>query len=526
MPSLQRQAAEVLYDDELGERFVDLRIDLREWGDSRTSILEVGGRWDRQERRWDSDGERRIVWRVHPGQYEAAYFFRDWFNAKVEGRRVPGWEEVYVMLGAGGRGAGKSDFGVRAGVMVAAGMADQIAWFVSPVEDETQELQRSIETITPASFYVWLKSDLCYYFWNGSRISMMSGYSPGTLKRGRVDYWLLNEAQRFPLESYKMIRPRLADTSGLGYIAANPPRDPKGRWVMDFFDRSKAKKLPGIRLFEFDPKLNPTIDHRGLEVLRPEFGEEDYRREILGEMLPIGDLVFYAWSDLLEEGNVRRLPDVGDCTRAITRKHLGREFDYVFGVDLQLTPHMASTPGKFFADPDDKERPLFWYTHNLAVVGTEDDLVDAWEAAGFDPDRCALIIDASGWWQDAERTKGKASVDVFKRRGWRWCFRPDKKLKKNPPVSERIMAMNARLCAAGKRRTFSVPENLELNQALKMWENRNGQPNKRSDFAHYGDASSYVQIRFFPRRFKKVGFEYHGGARVKSDYERELDDAV
>lgn len=536
MQGLQAQAAELLYDGELGEREIDLSIRLCEWGAGGAEIMQVGGRWDRADRRWVGDTRRGVTWRVHPGQYDAAYFFRDWYRAKCRGERVAGWEQVYVILGAGGRGAGKSDLGVRAGVMVAVGMREQVVWYVSPVEEETEELQRAIESNTPGLFYAWRKAELAYTFWNGSRITMMSGYAPGSLKRGRVDYWLLNEAQRFPLEAYKMIRPRLADTAGLGFIAANPPREAKGRWVMEFYDRSKARKLPGIRLFEFDPKQNPTIDLKSLEVLRPEFGEEDYRREILGEMLPIGDLVMYAWSDLLDEGNVRAAPDVGDCTREFTRRTLGREFDQVVGLDFQLAPHMAGAVARFFIDPTDRsrERPFSWYTDELTVDGTEDDLCDALEAKGYEPDRTALICDASGWWQDAERKKGRSSVEIMKRRGWKHCYKPDRKMEKNPLIVERVLAANARFCsseqrpdgAVGVRRAFVVPGCVTLCRAMKFWENRNGVPHRRSEFAHHGDALTYVEWRFFPRRTKSKPFAYEGGKRIKSEFEEELEDLV
>ena len=527
MSSLQRSAADVLYDGETGERFVDLCIELREWGPGAAPILEVGGRWDRADRRWADEAHARVVWNVHPGQYEAAHFFADWFRAYAAGQRVPEWKDVYVMLCAGGRGAGKTDFGSRAAVMVATGISDRIVWCVSPSESETTELQAAIEKFTPDSFYRWLRSELVYYLWNGSRISMMSGYNPGTLKRGRVDYWLLNEAQRFPKEAYKMIRPRLADTGGLGFIAANPPRDPKGRWVMDFYDQAKASKLPGIRLIEFDPLKNPTLDQRGLEVLLPEFGEEDYRREIKGEMLPVGDVVFYAWSDLAEIGNVRPVPDVGECTRAFTKKRLGREFDVAIALDFQLAPHMAGVAGKFYADPSDPERPFSWYTDEIVVSGTEHELCDELEAHGYDPERTALICDASGWWQDAEREKDRASVDILKSRGWKFCFRPQKGSRRNPPIIERILATNARLKATdGVRRAFSVPENMNLNRAMKMWENRNGAPYKRSDFAHLGDCASYFQIRFFPRKQVMRGFKYEGGERIATKMADELDEMV
>ena len=119
--------------------------------------------------------------------------------------------------------------------------------------EEYEELKRALDGLLDPSWYRYLDSDAVYRFWNGSSIALVSGYNPSSLKRGRIDMALLNEGQRFPEKAYTMVRAPIADTSGLVVITANPPDEPKGRWVLDMYDRAKAG-LSTVKLFEFDPR--------------------------------------------------------------------------------------------------------------------------------------------------------------------------------------------------------------------------------------------------------------------------------
>jgi hypothetical protein len=100
-------------------------------------------------------------------------------------------------------------------------------------------------------------------------------------------------------------------------------------------------------------------------------------------------------------------------------------------------------------------------------------------------------------------------------------------MARNPPITERMQAANARFCdhPTRVRRTFSVPANRELNRALKLYENRNGVPNRRSDFAHLVDAATYPMWRLWPRTIEdeRGGMSYEGGPRDPGELGRDLD---
>lgn len=545
MPAgVQNQAAEVLQQAraESEERFVDLRIVWREWRDSNAVVLDAGGRWDRLERRYVDDGAAYLQLRLQPAQYEAAYWFAGWLReylAGIEHVRATDYFRKWTMMNVGGRRGGKTDFCVKAQIAACAAKPGTVAWAASPTEDETIELHDVFARIIPGGWAEYREAKRRWFWANGSVIEYRSGFKPKALKRGRVDLPFFNEAQYFPKRSYTMVRAPIADTGGLVLLSANPPDEPVGQWLLEMYDEAKAGKET-VKLCEFDPDKNPVVDQQALDDMASDLTEEEYRRDRKGEFIPVGDLVWHAWSSKynvrpageLQERTAKVQPlALPNITRQFTKLHLGREFDHVIGMDFQLVPHMAAVVAEFFQNPDDPKDPFMWSTDCLKFgddegdLGTEIEFAEALIEMGYDPERTAVIADASGWWQDAERTKGRGSVDLIKKAGFRFVFRPDRHAKRNPLIFERIQATNVRMCTKdGLRRLFSVPENLDLNRALKMWENRNRVPHRRSDHAHLSDALSYIVWRFWPRKPKKGKVEFERVNRQKSERELELDD--
>lgn len=534
MPRSQIAAASEVLSEETDGIPIDYSIRLiRE--DDGSEILDLGGIWDRKHQAWvDADPETCVEWTIQPAQYGAADWFAGWIPHYVSetplAERPAPYTDVVTCLGIGGRGGGKSDWGVRLGIMMAIAKPGRRCIMSSPTESETEELQSVVETIIPPSWFRWRKSELRYEFWNGSRIQMLSGHVPRAFKRGRIDFLFWNEGQDMSKNVYLKGRPRLGDTAGLGYIAANPPDTAKGMWILDMWERAQAGKVPGVVVQEFDNTLNTRIDRRAMEVLRHEFGEADYDREIGGKMIPPGEFVFYGWNSLMGE-SVRDAPELGRITEEFTRKMFRRPFASLIGMDFQKTPHMAAIVLDLYANPDDPDDPFSWYTDEVVIErADEDDLIDELEGRGYHGDECGLIVDASAWWQDGAHSeknmgKGKGSVSMLRRREWRNVFRPDRKAKGNPLVTERCQAANARFrTKSGHRRAFSVPTNILLNRALQRWPNgTNGEPKKTSSFAHICDAATYLIWRLWPRKTKRHRLRYEGGQMNRGSRGRDLD---
>jgi len=502
------------------QRDIDLRVQWVDWT-QRETILDVGGVWDRKYEAFVGDGENAMVVPLVPSQYAAARWFAGWLEAYIKGgQRPPAYDRKWSTFWVGGRRSGKSLLAVEALEAFAVAVPHRIIWAISPTEDATKELQFVLEESLPEHWYHWNEGNLTFTLANYSKIIMRSGYKPSALKLGRVDLWLLNEGQEVSRRAYTKLRAPLADTGGLGIVAANPPDSPVGQWILDSYDSLKAGKKTAT-LFEFDYEKNPTIDKRALEDMAEDVDELEYRRDVKGEFIEIGDLVWRSWSPV---ANVKKTPEIGDITRRWTKRHFGREFGQVIGIDLQLTPWNSATVARFFIDPENKDDALPWFIDEVIIEGDEYDLMAAFDAMGYDPQDTALIIDASAWWQNNERTIGRGSEDMFRGNGWDWCYRPDTKARKNPYIFERVLATNARMRnAKGRRRLFVDPSCEKIAEALRRWPNKNGVPHKRSKYAHTSDAVSYLIWRFWPRKLVRKGVSVETIRRKLSQRGRDLD---
>lgn len=505
-------------------RFADLRIDLVS-EENNEGVLSVGGQWDRRLRKYVGDGDRAKRFMLHPGQVSAARWFSDWLAAYTRNEflatrvlsldgTVQEQQSVFSVLFAGGRRGGKTDLGVKICPTFSVMVPRSRVWMVSESLPKTEELDEVLLDLLPRGWYTRLGAPwFRYTLINGSTIHLRSAHDPEALKRGRADLVFLNEAQNMPERAYSIVRAAVGDTGGLVLLAANPPDTATGQWVADFYEETKAQRRAS-KLFEFDPHANPHVEIESLEAMKHEVDERTYRIEILGEFLARQDVVFYNWSP---RDNVKPVPTVGEVTQEFCRKNLGRPFEIFLGCDFQLAPHMAASVYRAFVDPEDPTgEPLLWIADEVIVEeGTEDDLIDALELKGYKGDVTAVIADASGEWQDAERTRGRGSYDIFRKRGWRFIYTPDRESKRNPLVIERVAVGNTRMRTAdGRRRLFSAPENFYTNRALRQWENKNGFPNRRSQFAHVSDAVSYPLWRFYPRRLRgKVEFRSVANSR-------------
>lgn len=518
--SLQGLAAERIYAEKLGGRYVDLAIDLRTDSEDKDcqSLLEVGGRWDKEAGDWCGDAETCVVWHLQAAQYDAARWYADWLAAHITGVNDPAAEAISALF-YGGRRGGKSDLGVRALAIFAVAVQGSLCWAISPTQEETDELKQVLDSTLPLSWYQYSESSATYTLWNGTRIRLMSGFKPASLKRGRVDFWLMNEGQRFNRAAYPILAAPLADEGGLGIVTANPPDEPKGRWVMDVHEKGD---VAGWRLFEFDNRKNRHTDWTLLEQLRdnPAVSAEEFEREIMGKFIPIGDVVFHAWN---ARENVRPEPDLGRTTPDFCKKHLGRAFERIAVCDFQILPHMVATIWETYRGPDGTD--LLWCVDCVLVEkGDEDDLIDGLEALGLDPATTAVIGDASGEFQEGKRTPGRGSFDHFRKRGWSHLYYPDAKTKKNPDIIATVRVANGLMRnAAGVRRLFVSPDNHYVIGACSKWAMHNGMPKKKSPYAHIGDTIRYFVWRFFPRRAARKRFEYNKVERKRSKRERDLD---
>lgn len=566
------QAVAILLEDEQAESqvTVDLCISLRvcDVDNSGTKprydfttdeeLIELGGAWNRRERAWSEyESDSLMIARVPRGgeQEPAARWLAEWLRRAAIGQRGAHWDDfrrVWTLLLEGGRRGGKSWLACFALVAFAVTVPGALVWAISPTENETDELEQAIRALMPGNWYTFRGGGagkaLQFKLANGSRILCLSGFKPRSLKRGRVDLALYNEGQNMYRAGWTQLRGAVADTGGLVIIAANPPDSEIGRWIEDLHEKTRGKKIKA-EMFKLTAATNPFVEVAALEDMAEEVDDLTYRREVLGEFVPIGDVVHHAWSD--SESMRDPEPHLIDVTAIETKRELGRAAGYLVGMDFQKTPHMAATIMKLFTDPTSEDpTEVVPYVVDEVIVedANEDDLVNALEAlprykhneerdpddcyhgkerGSYDPEKpehCAIVMDASGFWQDGEHSKTKHSDQRLREREWVYLYRPQKDIspgvpnRRNPDVVERFKTSNARLKAAdvrgadgniskiGRRRFFVASHCIRVCRAMRSLPNtKAGSPDSNSVFRHVADATTYPIHRFFARPKEKKG---------------------
>lgn len=541
------------FEQQTSERYVDLSIRLVVADVDTTGtwpvfikgtdevLVELGGRWDRKLRKWAKHDSRRrwsgVVVRVprgsdqeKPARYLAQFFLlyalgprgTHWTRAQLE----DGFKRAYTLILVGGRRAGKSKLAIAAKVMFCVAFKSSIGWAISPTSDRNEEVLTELGEALARTWYrkATSKTDKTTTFTlvNGSKIRCISGYKPSALRQGRCDIALYNEAQDMSKAGWKRLRGAIADRGGMVILACNPPDAEIGRWVEDLYDRARSGKVDALAAYDFTAEGNPFADFEVLKAMKLEDDDPlEYEREVLGKFVPIGTVCYHSWSD--SASVLKEVPsDWIEITAEVTKAELGAPAFAVVGMDFQYTPHMVGIPRRYFRSPATPEDVLEVIVDEIVVGNaSEDDLVDGLEAkrpgilegrwertgrvagVGYEGATTAVVMDASGFHQDGAHNQGKTSDEALKRRGWRRLYKPQKDSDRNPDIKERKKWVNARLKnAAGRRRLFVLSHCVQVIKSMRSMELVDGNPKKKSKFAHVCDGVDYPTYRFFARPSK------------------------
>lgn len=526
------------------ERYVPLRLDF-ELGPDR--LLSVGGRWDKRLEGFDGPPESRVVVRLHEGQRRAVEWFATWLEAHVERRGNPPkitaaeLEELeldtspahaYSALFAGGRRAGKTWIAVALAVAYAIKFPGAIVWLVSPSDQKHDELRRYIAGCVATA---WLDSPPTSEGWelvNGSRLLLKSAYTEEGLKEGQAHLVLLNEGQMMKRRAFTVARGAVVDSSGIVLVCANPPSEKKDQiWVSDFAAEAAAGRRAAVFL-EFNPLLNPHIDRHALIALRAEVDERTFAIEVLGQFRGPVDAVAYNWIRLENEqaiarvgvggkaidvallrveGKRRELADV--TTNFLASIGEGEGVRQVVGLDVQRFPYIGGPIYRFFGEPT-RERVIAWIVGEIVLEGGDElDWCEELREAGYLPDDTLIVCDASGRYQHSRRRsmdspppewKGRGSFDIIRSAGYMRIVPPDRRMKKNPEIVDRMRAFTSLICSgSGVRRLYADPELAPKTcGAIRDWRTVHGKPSRTQESAHLGDGASYPIVRLFPRRLR------------------------
>ena len=492
----------------VGDTFCDLAV---EFVDEETleHILAVGGRWDRVHKCWsNTPAKKALQVKLHKGQLEAARWLARWTEQKITGEVNAETFEKYTCLLLGGARAGKTNLALNFVVAYAACTPKARIWLVQNVGTSlSDELEIEIQKILPSSWYK--RRGTKFNLHNGAHIDIRSASKPASLKQGAFDLVMINEGQNIPQMAYALLAMRCADRGGLVVIAANPPNDnPRGEWVNDLRTNIKTGRVKDSVVFEFDPRDNPHVNIDQLMSVATGMSERDFQIEVLGMSLPPSNAVMHAFDPISNVGEPIGLEDITE--NWCRKRSLGSGVKQVVGMDFQRTPHMAAVVGKIYKNPLNDERILIHYRAEILVdLGDEYDLSKALYDFELVPRETAIICDASGFWQDADRNKGGSSSAILKECGWTRIFRPQRDVKVNPSNAERMKNDNRLFCNAEGEKEILISLNCpRLIQACKSWRTIQHKPDRSSEHSHIADAMSYLNWAMFPRVLHKTKIGY------------------
>lgn len=455
----------------------------------------------------EADPETCKIVDLEESQVEFTRWFATWLAAFRDG--LP--RDVSLAVAGGDRRGGKT-FDLIMCTLAAAievpfvDHSPLVSWIVSVNYQEREEVDRTIVEALPRDWYSYRgQPHYRYTLAHGATIRNVSADDPETLKRGRVDIALFNEAQKQPVAALSNGIYGTVDKGGIALLAANPPRKQRGEWVRELKEAIDGGDIDGARFFGFSSKNNTKIDHeaRGrvgniLRFIDPKAAQADDE----GAWLPVGDRAYHRFD---RREHLKPAPDIGDVTGDLLRGKTGRAYPCLGGVDFQGNPYNAGVVLRLFGDPT---APLYWATDEFLVHGVEEDFLSEVDDKDFEPGCLLWIGDASGQWQDAEHTKGRRSFDIFKARGWHirppQVKRTDKgEWSKNPNVDDRLNLVNKLL---DQKRLFVDPHRCpRLAEALRECELKHHRPFGK--YAHLTDALGYPLYWLEPKPRKSAALE-------------------
>jgi len=536
-------------------RYVDLQIDWVRYK-TREPVARFGGLWDRLAKNYAGDAPRSRVIEVHAQQIAAIELFDEWFSDHLSGgadnagvRKIIeneleldadaisaiGLSELFL---SGGRRSGKTTVMMGMLASYAIAVPGSIVWCVVPSEQFVVEPKEVLDAILPKAWYEYNGwPHFTFYFPNGSQLVFRSGHAAGGLKKGKAALVGINEAQQIPEASYRNARGAVVDDGGFTIAALNPPTTGDvGMWTADAIAQISKNARPGGEHIFIDPMDNPHIDISKLLAMRSGMTEHDWQTQIRGRFLSLPDAVLYTWD---QAENERRAPDFGRCTREFLRAHEGdgAELDTIVVVDVQAFPWIACGIAHVYRDPrapQDPKAGLLWFTDEIALAqADEEDTCGELTRRGYNGERTLVIMDASCKWFQAQRDPmrqkpnytGAGSMEIFRRNGFVHVVAPDRNMKGNPSIFERVRATNSMIKSADGVRGLYIDAAKCPNAAesAKRWRLKRGKPSRSAKEAHFGDVLGYLVWRFFPRRGSVSKLLSEALPRTRSEGFDELD---
>ena len=318
----------------------------------------------------------------------------------------------------------------------------------------------------------WVKkinqSDLQVTLVNNSTITLRSSENKEALRGLKFNFIALDEfADMDPTTWYTILRPTLSDTGGSAMFIGTP-KSKNHFW--DLYIQAGAEQEWSSH--SYTTIQGGHVSQEEIESAKRDMGEREFRQEYEAEFIDYSGVIFYAFS----EDNMKLAPAL-------------QPHDPIYlGLDFNLDPMsavIATVAGEIIHIIDEVE---IYGSNTLEVVK---------EIKQRYGDRRPVYVypDASG----ASRSTNSPGVTdhvILTNNGFRV-----RSGKSNPPVSEAIASVNARLkTGIGENKLFIDPKCKKLRESIIKHSFKAGtrQPNKSDGWDHMTDSLRYLVHGLFP----------------------------
>jgi hypothetical protein len=313
------------------------------------------------------------------------------------------------------------------------------------------------------------ESDLSIQLINGSEISLRSADNPDSLRGVGLHAIILDEAADMDPEVWhEVLRPTLSDTGGRAVFLGTP----KGmNWLKDIYDMHKIDpdNWASYQFTTLDGGNVPAIE---VEQAKRDLDERTFRQEYLASFETYAGLIYYGFS----EANIGLTPAIDE-----------RESIHV-GLDFNIQPLCATVGIK-------RDNHLY-IIDELRIDGANTyDFCEELKRR-YPNRRIEIYPDASG----SQRRTSSATTDhaILANAGF-----TVRVARSNPPVLDRIAAVNSRLCSTDKQHHITINKNCKhlikgLNSHTYVEGTRIPEKGGADDQSHMVDAFGYLVHWYWP----------------------------
>lgn len=306
---------------------------------------------------------------------------------------------------------------------------------------------------------------------NNSKISVRSGDNPDALRGGGYDFVIFDECSDIKPELwFEVIRPALS--------AQKPPGSalfcgtPKGmNWFKGLYDLGKGPD-PDWASEQWTTLDGGNVPASEVEAAKRDLDERTFRQEYEATFETFSGVIAYRFS----EHNIVRRTDLPNPAKQL-----------IVGMDFNVSPATAVIYHR-----DQNGLHAF---DEIRMIGSNTDEMCEEIKNRYPSSQIVVFPDNSGI---ARKTSagGRTDVSILQNAGFVVKIK-----SKNPPVRDRINAMNSLLCNANGERRYTVdPKCKYLIQSLERYTYKLDTmiPDKSSGMDHMFDAATYPVEFLYP----------------------------